>query len=632
MLRVEGGFGKALETIISAAPKIQDLYLTFSISSSDNVQGLCNSLPSTNPRRLIVHESAECLSGGKHALDNAKTRDLTATVCACIRKNWTNLRVCHIPDEGGTQATINRVNALSAALRHASNLETVVIPYAPMSHITHNILEGFAANPNLKTVRLLATHDEVAGTYFFTFLNRMPHIDKLIMYQEPPPQDALKKQNAKDISRVLTNSYVCLAASPRVVRAHIWSRVLALAMDADNDGCHIERTRQMRSKAKPSRGRLHFLLICKELYELALPLLYRSPAVDTFDGLQSLSNRLSEQPSLGCEIRVLVLNRCITDNFWPLLEEESDHDVSDVHPLVKNILSKTPNLQQLVTNRRALFDRAPFLMDWSVWETLTNVPGASLKTLSGFQVKGEGKKTLSIFNNLTAIRSLEWFDRTVFRRGNAVSPTCLSLLEELRLKEYDDSLLSQLTRISLPSLRIAAFADYQFGKTPQSLRPFLAKHGSKLQRLEFLSGCLNIASLFNLCPNVTEFLVDMDVASSVSSADITVLLSHLHDGESAKLRKIIIECSTSSFRVYDDVASTGAGASQVFGIWGSFFDSLDLSSLPALEEIQIMRSLWPSNQRAYAKNPWIKWDADLRKQWNVALLDAKGKGWTARIK
>ncbi|KAJ7616327.1 hypothetical protein DFH06DRAFT_907636, partial [Mycena polygramma] len=53
-LRVEGGFGTAMQTILKASPNITDLFLTLSIYGSDNVRGLCGGLQFINPRRVIL--------------------------------------------------------------------------------------------------------------------------------------------------------------------------------------------------------------------------------------------------------------------------------------------------------------------------------------------------------------------------------------------------------------------------------------------------------------------------------------------------------------------------------------------------------------------------------------------------
>ncbi|KAJ6531680.1 hypothetical protein DFH09DRAFT_1093126 [Mycena vulgaris] len=53
-LRVEGGYGIAMHTILQSAPKITDIFLSLAIWSSDDTRGLCKGLPLIDPRRVIV--------------------------------------------------------------------------------------------------------------------------------------------------------------------------------------------------------------------------------------------------------------------------------------------------------------------------------------------------------------------------------------------------------------------------------------------------------------------------------------------------------------------------------------------------------------------------------------------------
>jgi hypothetical protein len=83
-LRLEGGFGSALYPIITSAPNLTDLFLSFDIWSADSVSGLCRGLPKMNPTRIILDD--------KHndRFSNAPLRQLVKVVCQCL-KTWTNL-------------------------------------------------------------------------------------------------------------------------------------------------------------------------------------------------------------------------------------------------------------------------------------------------------------------------------------------------------------------------------------------------------------------------------------------------------------------------------------------------------------------------------------------------------------
>ncbi|KAG6879773.1 hypothetical protein C0992_011818 [Termitomyces sp. T32_za158] len=53
-LRVEGGFGASMHHVLRLGKNIEELWLKLVIWSGDSVTGLCNGLPLTNPRRLIL--------------------------------------------------------------------------------------------------------------------------------------------------------------------------------------------------------------------------------------------------------------------------------------------------------------------------------------------------------------------------------------------------------------------------------------------------------------------------------------------------------------------------------------------------------------------------------------------------
>lgn len=87
-LRVEGGYGGAMKTILSLAPKITHIWLSLDLPGSENTTGLCNSLGMINPRRVILQDLNS--STGK----TAPSRKLYAKLCDSFGV-WTNM-VCSI--------------------------------------------------------------------------------------------------------------------------------------------------------------------------------------------------------------------------------------------------------------------------------------------------------------------------------------------------------------------------------------------------------------------------------------------------------------------------------------------------------------------------------------------------------
>jgi hypothetical protein len=82
-LRLEGGYATA-RGILSLAPNIADLYLSLMIWSNIGVSGLCSSLSSINPSRVILDDDSF------EAKFNANARQIALKLCECL-PSWTNL-------------------------------------------------------------------------------------------------------------------------------------------------------------------------------------------------------------------------------------------------------------------------------------------------------------------------------------------------------------------------------------------------------------------------------------------------------------------------------------------------------------------------------------------------------------
>ena len=86
-LRIEGGYDIAMRTILTSARNVTDLCIFMDIQDYDCVSGLCSSLMSVNPSRVIAiypdatwPRSARC----------PPFQELEAKLCACFR-GWTNM-------------------------------------------------------------------------------------------------------------------------------------------------------------------------------------------------------------------------------------------------------------------------------------------------------------------------------------------------------------------------------------------------------------------------------------------------------------------------------------------------------------------------------------------------------------
>ncbi|KAJ7051991.1 hypothetical protein C8F01DRAFT_1033776, partial [Mycena amicta] len=87
-LRVEGGYGQPMHTILSRTPNVTDLYLYLDILSSDSTVGLCKGLCLLSPTRLIVKDDSHKPPSNKMPV----VVNLLSALAAAIRK-WEQLVV-----------------------------------------------------------------------------------------------------------------------------------------------------------------------------------------------------------------------------------------------------------------------------------------------------------------------------------------------------------------------------------------------------------------------------------------------------------------------------------------------------------------------------------------------------------
>ncbi|KAJ7604135.1 hypothetical protein FB45DRAFT_1044168 [Roridomyces roridus] len=88
-LRVEGGYGAPMRTILQSSPNISDLSISLNIFSSDSTSGLCAGLPLVNPTRLIIQECKK-----------PPTNQMVAKLVTALRNlapKWDRLSVLKVP-------------------------------------------------------------------------------------------------------------------------------------------------------------------------------------------------------------------------------------------------------------------------------------------------------------------------------------------------------------------------------------------------------------------------------------------------------------------------------------------------------------------------------------------------------
>ncbi|KAF5375371.1 hypothetical protein D9615_007920 [Tricholomella constricta] len=128
-LRLEGGFGQSVHTIVEAAPNITDLWLTLDISCFDNVTGLCHN----------------------NHIENDQIRTLFEALCNGIR-TWKALVLIDLPFAGfrGCYPS-KRALEICGVLATAPHLQTLVLKHPQGSR---DFLQQITQNPSLEIVHV----------------------------------------------------------------------------------------------------------------------------------------------------------------------------------------------------------------------------------------------------------------------------------------------------------------------------------------------------------------------------------------------------------------------------------------------------------------------------------------------
>ncbi|KAJ7152489.1 hypothetical protein C8R46DRAFT_481400 [Mycena filopes] len=158
-LRVEGGFGNAMHTILARSPNITDLFLSAFIYGTDSVKGLCSGLPLIDPQRVILFDATTEREKPKK---NKQVTQLLDALCLAVTK-WNNLRIFDFPYiashtiafQGGAivdQVQSNpRAEALASGLEKSKSLEVFLMN---LGDGIPDYLRLVANAPALKTIRL----------------------------------------------------------------------------------------------------------------------------------------------------------------------------------------------------------------------------------------------------------------------------------------------------------------------------------------------------------------------------------------------------------------------------------------------------------------------------------------------
>ncbi|KAK7024816.1 F-box domain-containing protein [Favolaschia claudopus] len=549
-LRIEGGYGPAMLTILKACPNVKDLFISFSIWASDSTAGLCKGLPLLNPKRVILHDP----QSDTRSLKNKHLDALIKTFNSCI-KSWDSLEIFSFPYGSGMRfrsSWIERVNTLVESL-HSSSVRTVQLTSGIWNPLPV-FLRSLSDIPSLESIEL----KELLHPNVVPFIDAYPNLKALARYtlrknpylQELVPTDA-GRHTTPDIAPSLNPAFIPMSSASEEIRKFIWQRVLFFAM-------HVQDRRDSSWAIPAHFSPLSILRVSKLFNDLALPYLYDLLRI-TVRNAPLIAAQLERRPELGTHIRTI---------FMP--------ERTVPQKAMRTIVSCASKLRFFLpsTSENMMGDG----MDLGVFTALASTAGSTLEELRGLDV------TVKVDDS-------EW-------PSNADG---LNSLHTIRTRSIggQSCILNVLMRFRLDALRTLIMAEYTSSIIP--LLDFIEVHGGKLSHLT-VQRCnlesIGKPTIIDYCPN----LIELEFHGEYDARQVTPRVKH------KSLTKIVASALPSTMT------------------------ELQTHMLPALQEIQLRKFRWPTNEHGIDKSKCVAIAEALLAERGIKMADSKGRYWAPRIK
>ncbi|KAJ7041967.1 hypothetical protein C8F04DRAFT_1077833 [Mycena alexandri] len=605
-IRVEGGYGAPLGTILKCSPNITDLFMTLGIWGNDSTIGLCKGLTLISPTRLILKLD------GKRSSNKMSTK-LQDALLEAIPK-WDRLTVAEFSNPVTSLTWDQRpIEVVFEALGNSKRLERLVIS-------PHSI---FQAYPKLKACPLKVIQIRgILSKSISLQLDAAPDIKALVQFSEKPLDLPCANVDPEPLIQSWSFSRNPLNAASQDVQESIWKRVLYFAMFVSEP--EELRTRDRLAHRKTAIGlratpsRLPFLLVSKTFNRLALPYYYAHTHLRNTMTTSKFAALLQRHPAVASQVRTLY--GALSGRDYSHLKDPEGDELAAAAALLA-VFSQTTGLEQVSERlKEDLEFNSNFVnlegpsITWDAFEAMANSSG---KTLQQFTkpIATESNISTEVFAKLTALRVLNWVCVTSFICDPAQTRVDgLPSLTTLQLTRQHPSFLIALKQMNLPSLRTL-----RLGNHDDETDDFLRVHGSKLTEVVVSSDLDKLEiNIFEVCPNLSliTILMDPDVWSARKALNPKHFSSKKTTG--CSLEKIQFEISYWSM-IKDYIAA-----------WETAFTGFN-PQFPNLREIQIDQCEWPTNEREITKSYWVRW-AEMLLKHNINLTDKSGKKWRPRLK
>ncbi|KAJ7082821.1 hypothetical protein C8R43DRAFT_322752 [Mycena crocata] len=540
-LRVEGGYGMAMHTILASAPNITDLFLTFAIWSSDSTDGLCKGLPLINPHRVLLVDPVVNLR--KIPTNKCRTA-LTRVLFHSISK-WDNLEIFSFPytnlvlyyDSGWEE----QASKLMEALIKSTTIQTILLPpQFELRAFFYPLLDI----PGLRILHVQTQHVERDQQELMKNIKSRGKLNVTVRYNMPDSSNDVVVFRAPDIAPSLNPSFIPMASASAEVREAVWKRVFLFALSGDTSKPldHPDPTAEGQS------SRLAILLVSKYFTRLALAALYNDLRV-TSRNASSIVQQLHYYPYL-----------------CPAISSIDLCSLRFQDPALRSIVGRANRVERF--HSQDLFAEE--------FELLAETTGSTLRKLAtGFRFSlNSPAVSTSIFARFTNLEICELRGHATFYSPSGSAPkTVLAQLHTLQLANCDPVILNAFSAMSLPVLHTIRIPSHQVDCTP-TLIHFLHAHGGPLIHIEFNYSLYipwNDFNLFDVCTS----LLGAEFSRGFNLERLTCKDPH------RSLAKI--------------------SCNDVDGCAGD----VDPTLFPALREIQCCNCVWPKSERETSKNRWV---------------------------
>ncbi|KAF7320864.1 F-box domain-containing protein [Mycena chlorophos] len=604
-LRVDGGYGRFMHIILQTTPNISELFLMFSMGSTDSVSGLVKGLPLVSPSRLFIHNASRHVS--------APGKALITTIAACV-PSWTKLNTVQVSTKWRDYDE-PIVPELVAAFANCQTLVSFVLAGSetvPLS--VPGYMKVISAAPSLKRIVFRPPlRPEPSGNSVFFYrkfyegIRGDPRLRQLITIPVESNDEELAAAGPEPSLFVYPAR---LSADPQQ-EDEIWGRVLGFVFKERTPSTGRFAGSVVRGLEQQPKNYLAPVLACRMFARLAIPHLYETPFLYTDIAQHNFSLILagSRGPTLGPYVREITVN-----------------EIYDLALL--GMLQHTPRLESIVGHG------SDSTLPASALELLAKSVGNSLRTLRNVAfdkpLKGGLDPTpMALFTQLVF---LEWDCKAPFKSLRNLSATALGNLTTLAIREYHPTFLALLSDLQLPALQSVEFPAVA---GPRGASAFFRKHGPKLVRATLGPAQLTDAELgvLSLCPALTELRIAYNQNHPVRSLHFDPTTAH------ANLRRILFVHPAKKAYLYYRMSRPHRALFGEFiqGICNASTredpaDQESLVLLPALEEIQHPHCCWPRTEKEIARDEWVEWAEKLFDAGSpVHLIGTERVRWRRRL-